>query len=131
MGAKFDTNNNNIQIRLFLNNAIASLQGKIEIAYGELNLSISDSVTIGLSNGITGENITFNNYTSTVGAVPGGTYYEYGVGYQYTNKLMLRIGKWGSPYGDVFEFYSADFVTSATVSKLSLNFYKKWDCHFL
>ena len=87
-------NNNNIQIRLFLNNAISSLRGKIEFCYGELNTETSDEVTIGISNGISGENITFNNYTSTVGAAPGATYYEYGVGYQYTNNETSKlIGK--------------------------------------
>ena len=74
------TNENSVQVKLFLDNAVTTNIGKIEIKYGALNLGTSDPVTIGISNGIQANTIPFNNYIlSTV------TTNFTGVAYNYTN----------------------------------------------
>ena len=74
------TNENSIQVKLFLDNAVPANIGKIEINYGALNLGTFDQVTIGISNGIQANTIAFNNYVSSET-----TNNFSGVAYSYTN----------------------------------------------
>tara|TARA_B100000902_G_scaffold399906_3_gene473517 strand:- start:73 stop:14295 length:14223 start_codon:yes stop_codon:yes gene_type:complete len=80
------TNENSVQVKLFLDNAVAAYRGNIEIQYGALNLQTTDSVTIGISNGIQASIIPFNNYNVSNISINN----FIGVGFDYSQAYVLQ-----------------------------------------